>query len=58
MADITVFPQQGHPGKAEISRVLGDPKQNMDVDFAIASFSLPYTWARRGPQGIGRSVRA
>ena len=47
VADITVFPQQGHPGKAEISRVLGDPKQNMDVDFAIASFSLPYTWARR-----------
>lgn len=47
VADITVFPQQGHPGKAEISRVLGDPKQNMDIDFAIASFSLPYTWARR-----------
>lgn len=47
VADITVFPQQGHPGKAEISRVLGDPKQNMDIDFAIASFSLPYTWVRR-----------
>ena len=47
VADITVFPQQGHPGKAEISRVLGDPKQNMDIDYAIASFSLPYTWARR-----------
>ena len=47
VADITVFPQQGHLGKAEISRVLGDPKQNMDVDLAIVTFSLPNTWTRR-----------
>ena len=47
VADITVFPQKGHPGKAEISRVLGDSEQNVDVDVAIANFGLPHTWARR-----------
>ncbi len=46
VADITVFPQQGHPGKAEINRVLGDSEQHMDVDLAIAKFSLPNTWSR------------
>lgn len=47
VADITDFPQQGYPGKAEVSRVLGNVDQNTDIDFAIVSFSLPNTWPRR-----------
>ena len=47
VANITVFPQQGHPGKAKISRVLGAPRPNMDIDLAIVKFSLPNAWARR-----------
>lgn len=47
VADITDFPQQGYPGKAQVSRVLGNAEQNTDIDFAIVSFSLPNTWPRR-----------
>ena len=47
VADITVFPEQGHPGKAQVSRVLGSAGQNTDIDFAIVSFSLPNTWPPR-----------
>ena len=47
VADITDFPQQGYPGKAEVSRVLGNAEQNRDVDLAVIAFSLPNTWPRR-----------
>ena len=47
VADITDFPRQGYPGKARVSRVLGGAERNTDVDFAIASFSLPNAWSRR-----------
>ena len=47
VADITDFPQQGYPGKAQVSRVLGNAEKNTDIDFAIVSFSLPNTWPRR-----------
>ena len=47
VADITVFPEQGHPGKAQVSRILGKAEQNMDVDLAILAFSLPNTWPQQ-----------
>ena len=47
VADITVFPEQGHPGKAQVSRVLGSAEQNKDIELAIIAFSLPSTWSRR-----------
>ena len=53
VADITVFPQQGHPGKAEVNHVLGTAEQNTDVDYAILSFSLPNTWSRRAREELG-----
>ena len=52
VADITVFPHQGHPGKAEVNHVLGTAEQNTDVDYAILSFSLPNTWSRRAREEI------
>ncbi len=47
VADITDFPRKGRPGKARVSRVIGNAEQNTEVDFAIASFSLPNSWPRQ-----------
>lgn len=47
VADITVFPERGHPGKAQVSRVIGSAEQNKDIELAIIAFSLPSTWSRR-----------
>lgn len=47
VADITVFPEQGHPGKARVSRVIGSAEQNKDIELALIAFSLPSTWPRR-----------
>ena len=44
VADIVDFPQQSLPGKARIDRVLGSAEQNMDVELALTTFSLPHTW--------------
>ncbi len=46
VATITHYPEAWRPGRAEVSRILGNAEQNLDIDYAIASFGLSMVWPR------------